>query len=299
MKQIKLTKEPLKTFPTNPFPDVQPTEFHKMNKKQVTEDYVSENFKFMGWKVYKPFVDTGIDRVMTKEVCPNGHTCHDESLENSHKCPICKSRSLTIVRYVQVKTRELKGEKSEVFGFTLKTKDFRLDPRHFLILYSDHTNDFLIISILQYLKFFFDHDIDSHASPTFKQGNGKINSWKIDEEKNEWYFATRKGRFSWEMYRNINGLKNMQNPEIDLKLKEFTEEAKQLRNTLFRKLTRGRTFSQEQVERINEYLAQRDFSSKHVKETRSNTIQQMSDLPDELKSSIMNYWRKYQGLVLE
>ena len=48
MKQ--LTRETTeKAFPLNPFPDVEPVDFNKLNKKRVTEDFVGENFKLMGW----------------------------------------------------------------------------------------------------------------------------------------------------------------------------------------------------------------------------------------------------------
>ena len=297
-KPIESTMYSSREFPLNPFPDVQPTEFDKENKKQVTEDYVSENLKLVGWRVYKPFVDTGIDRVITKEVCPNGHTAYNQSLESSGNCTICKSKALLITRYIQVKTRELKGGNADIFGFTLKTKDFRIDPRHFLVLYSDHTNDFLIISIPQYLKFFSEYNSDFHSTPTFKQGNGKLNNWKYDNQNDKWYFSCSQGRISWEVYRNVNGLKTMQDPRIDLCLNELTEEARNLRNAMFRKLVSGRTFSSEQTRRVNEYLNQRYFSPNNVKETRDNTIRYMNSLPSELKASIMNYWRKYKGLVL-
>jgi len=47
-------------FPINTFQDVSPSDFNKLNKKKVTEDFVSENLKTMGWDVYDPFTDTGI-----------------------------------------------------------------------------------------------------------------------------------------------------------------------------------------------------------------------------------------------
>jgi len=36
------------SFPINPFPDVKPSDFNKLNKKKVTEDFVSENLKNNG-----------------------------------------------------------------------------------------------------------------------------------------------------------------------------------------------------------------------------------------------------------
>ena len=82
-------------FPKNPFEDVKPSEFNKLNKKHVTEDFVEENLKLLEWEVYKPFNDTGIDRIITKQVCPNGHTKVNKNLER--KCPDCNKDSVQII----------------------------------------------------------------------------------------------------------------------------------------------------------------------------------------------------------
>lgn len=95
-------KSNLFNFPINPFPDVFPSDFNKLNKKKVTEDFVSENLKAIGWNVYDPFTDTGIDRIISKKVCPNGHTPVNK-YEGS-TCEVCKVKSIDIVRFVQVKT---------------------------------------------------------------------------------------------------------------------------------------------------------------------------------------------------
>ena len=62
-----------KNFPFNPFDDILPSDFNKLNKKNVTEDFVEENFKEFGWEVFTPFTDTGIDRIILKKICPNNH----------------------------------------------------------------------------------------------------------------------------------------------------------------------------------------------------------------------------------
>ena len=56
-------------FPINPFIDVDPRAFHSRNKKHVTEDFVSENFRNIGWDISRPFNDTGIDLIISKFVC--------------------------------------------------------------------------------------------------------------------------------------------------------------------------------------------------------------------------------------
>ena len=87
-------------FPVNVFPDVERDAFSKYTKKNVTEDYIYENLKLQGWTCYKPFVDTGIDIIATKE----------------------DSNGRKIYRYIQVKTREL--SKNTFFRIYFKTKGF-------------------------------------------------------------------------------------------------------------------------------------------------------------------------------
>lgn len=211
-------------FPTNPFEDIRPSEFNKLNKKHVTEDFVSENLKNLGWDVYSPFNDTGIDRIIIKSVCPEGRTEVDGNLKNL-KCPICHKESIEIKRFVQVKTRQLKNN---IFGFTLKSKDIRIDPRHIYFLYSDNTTaekqDFLIISVKEYLKFFIDNNMNPFAPTSFRKGNNKLNSLKYIPNTDKWSW----GRHSWEVYKNIEGMNKIQNPQIDLNLDTEIEETRQL-----------------------------------------------------------------------
>ncbi|WP_414469267.1 hypothetical protein [Methanobacterium sp. ACI-7] len=292
-----------KGFPINPFPDVEPNEFHKLNKKEVTEDFVEENLRLMKWEVYHPFVDSGIDRIIMKNVCPNGHTTYNEAL--SDKCEICGENPINITRYIQVKTRELKKEKNnpnlKFYGYTLKSKDFRTDPRHIFLLYSDHTMDFLFISVLDYLAFFNETGFNHPATPTFKQGNGKINSLKYDTIKDEWFFSTGKGKKnqnSWEHFRNDKGLKRIQNPIIDLKRDDLSNEIKILRNKLFRKLEKGRTFTDDQIIQINSFLDNKD---ENILEVRNDTLNYLSKiLSSEIKKSVNDsYWFKFKGLEIK
>ena len=61
-------------FPVKVFEDIEGSDFEKHNKKQVTEDFVTENFKEIGWSVYRPASDTGIDLIAIKRMCPKNHT---------------------------------------------------------------------------------------------------------------------------------------------------------------------------------------------------------------------------------
>ena len=56
-------------FPSNLYEDVEPSEFNKDNKKHASEYFVGENFKRLGWDVFEPFTDTGIDRIIEKKIC--------------------------------------------------------------------------------------------------------------------------------------------------------------------------------------------------------------------------------------
>jgi len=237
-------------FPENPFEDVDPSEFNKLNKKHVTEDFVEENFKRLGWEVFRPFNDTGIDRIITKRVCPKGHTEVDEPSLGEF-CPICNTKAIEIIRFVQVKTRRLKDN---IFGFTLKSKDIRVDPRHVYLLYSDNTSnnkqDFLIVSVKEYLKFFAGNNMNPFASTSFRKGNNKLNSLKYDPSTNKWSW----GGHDWEHFRNLEGIKKIQDPSIDLNLDNEIIETRNLANGLQRAFSKGSTYSEETEQKINSKL---------------------------------------------
>lgn len=249
-KKIELTSN---IFPKNPFEDIKPTDFNKLNKKQVTEDFVEENFKNLGWSVFKPFHDTGIDRLIIKSVCPKGHTKIDENLLGE-PCPVCKSKSMEIMRFIQVKTRQLKDN---VFGFTLKSKDIRVDPRHVYLLYSDKTTeskqDFLMVSIKQYLEFFDNNLINPFSATSFRKGNNKLNSLKYNPTSDTWKWNS----YDWEPFRNISGLQRIQDPITDLNLNKEIEETRKLADKLQKKFSKGNSYTQETSDLINKELKEK------------------------------------------
>lgn len=123
-----------------------------------------------------------------KRVCPNGHTSWDE---NELTCSKCGIRCIEITRFIQIKTREVNGNKEEErsFGYTLTSKDFRTDPHHVFLLFSDFTLDFIILPMYDYLKFFYDNKVagSTHFStPSFrkKKKNNKMNQLKVTEDGN-------------------------------------------------------------------------------------------------------------------
>jgi len=264
-----------------------------LNKKRVTEDFVSDNFELMGWKVFEPFTDTGIDRIISKKVCRYGHTDIGTS-ENI--CSKCGEKTIDILRFLQIKTRSLKNG---VFGFTLKSKDIRIDPRHVYVLYCDSTQDFFIIPVFEYLRFFLDINSNPFSATAFRKGNQKLNSLRYDESTNSWSW----GRHSWERFRNIEGLKSMQNPDIDLNLIDWMKKTRELSNQLLMTFSSGGTYPHEMEKSVSEALASRVqvFSKKQsAVEAKAYILNYLkSTIKDEvLFQSIMKYWETIRNLEI-
>lgn len=238
-------------FPKNPFEDVNPSDFNKLNKKEVTEDFVGENFRVLGWEVYKPFTDTGIDRIIVKCICPNGHTALDQDSRNK-TCNVCGSPPIEITRFIQVKTRKLV---KNVFGFTLKPKDIRIDPRHIYLLYSDNTaddkQDFLIVPVKELLSFFKNSNINPFSNKSFRRGNNKLNSLKYNPTRDNWSWNSR----SWEKFRNVNGLNILQNSYVDLNLAEEIISTRDIANELQHWFSRGQSYSDRIESVVNSQLS--------------------------------------------
>jgi|TARA_Y100000389_G_C17453034_1_gene516127 predicted Zn-ribbon and HTH transcriptional regulator len=281
-------------FPINPFIDVDPKSFHSRNKKHVSEDFVSENFKNINWEVSKPFNDTGIDLIISRFVCSKdpSHTKFNEKNINSN-CEVCKSNSIKIYRFIQVKTREIKNN---IFGYTLSPKDFRTDPRHIFLFYSDHTEDFLSISIFDYLNFFKDNNIDRFKGFSFNQGNGKVNSLKYNETDKNWNYLGH----SWEKYTNQKGIINFQNRDFDIHLNDYQKKIVSLKKELFYGFSTGRTFNFDESDKLiiqkeidNNYIKK---NSSHFKNLINNYISKMKKQPQTVIDSAKKYLIEYKDL---
>lgn len=206
-------------FPINVFPDVERNAFNKYTKKNVTEDYIYENLELKGWKCYKPFVDTGIDLIATKK---------DENGKQ-------------LYRYIQVKTRELIGN---CFGYTLKPKDFRIDPRHYFLFFCDTVNDIILLSMYDYMKLFYvnqEMGVTHFANPTFRTNNNKLNSLKYNESTG-WTWAYRSAEgikvVDFNNYVNLNGVARMENNYIDEHLDELKKEIADMKFEMFYKINK-------------------------------------------------------------
>jgi len=280
-------------FPINPFIDVDPKVFHSRNKKNVTEDFVAENFKLINWKIFRPFNDTGIDLIISKKVCSKdiNHTKYDDL--NLDICKKCKNETKIIHRFIQIKTRELVNN---VLGYTLKSKDFRTDPRHIFLFYSDHTKDFLSLPVLDYLKFFQQTKISHFGTPTFNQGNGKMNSLKFNVSENVWNYSGH----SWENYRNINGLNNFMYRDFDENLFSYTKEISLIKRTLFYDFKLGKTFkySENQKEEIINFINLNIIKAKKesFQKLFQKYIQKINKLDNKVRESANSYLKEYQKI---
>jgi hypothetical protein len=197
-------------FPSNPFPRIDPKKFTKFNKKRVTEDFVQINLERQGWTVYEPFQDVGIDRIATI---------------------IDKKSNKKIIRFIQIKTREIEASSKDKFSFdyTLKPKDIICDPRITFLFYSDYTEDFIIFSINDYLELCDKANFTrSHFEvPAFKFCNhrvGPIIYEKPDKKKGSWKFKNE----DLSNYLNEKGLDRIKNAEIDDNKDLFLSKMKQI-----------------------------------------------------------------------
>jgi len=234
-------------FPTNPYEDVLPSEFNKSNKKYASEFFIAENFKRYGWFVYEPFTDTGIDRIIQKKVCPDGHTEYNDDTRQKKQCSKCSKDLMKITRFVQIKTRELKDhdgwkkDKYKYFGFTLSSADFKTDPRYVFLLYSDNTTkedqDVLIIPISDFFDFFTKHKSlgqSFFSTTSFRQGNGKINDLNYNLSTKSWvYHPTTKSEINLDDFVNESGLKKISDLRLDNEFQTVQEKLTEQKLALY------------------------------------------------------------------
>lgn len=280
-------------FPINPFIDVDPKLFHSRNKKHVTEDFVTENFRLINWNIYRPFNDTGIDLIISKKICSKipEHIKYDDLNENS--CKKCGADTKTIYRFIQIKTRELVDD---ILGYTLKSKDFRTDPRHIFLFYSDHTRDFLSLSVIDYLNFFAETGISHFGTPTFNQGNGKMNSLKYNSTEDKWSY----GGNSWEKFRNLKGLNNFLYRDFDENVNIYSRKICKIKKKLFYNFKIGRTFNFNDKEKkeILDFINSNIFNKndKEFKKLFNNYVEKMRSLNPRVRESANSYLKEYEKI---
>ncbi len=233
-----------KIFPFDPFPDVNAQEFTKDNKKEVTEDFVAENFRRFGWNVLTPIRDLGVDLIIEKYVCPRGDTFWNKK-EPTDNCEKCGDTLILITRYVQIKTRTKDSE--NLFGYTLKTRDFPTDPRHVFLLYSDHTQQFVILPMYEYLHQRNQITEESGYSPqgiaSMRGENYKKNEYRIlpptCDKKHHlyhysiWKFITDRNDHLTQWHTDIFGLESISTPQIEQNLEFLTEQIQEMKLNVF------------------------------------------------------------------
>jgi len=269
----------VKKFPSNPFPRINPKKFTKFNKKRVTEDFVQINFEKQGWSMYEPFQDVGVDRIAT---------INDSKTKKK------------IIRFIQIKTREIKAS-SRVrfkFAYTLKSKDIICDPRITFLFYSDYTEDFIIFSINDYLELCerANYTRNHFEVPAFKFCNHKVDPIIYEETSSgNWKFRGE----NLNDYLNENGLNRIKNSNIDNDKDLFIKKMKQISS--FRRKhffnikyqnehAVGNAFSANQVEIINKYIKNfLELDKKELKKIYSRNEEIKDKLSKEIKESMNLY----------
>lgn len=303
-----------KNFPVNVFRDIEPQDFNKFNKKEVTEDFVAENFKLIGWNVYKPFVDTGIDLIITKNVCPEGHTKWNENTKGNNICNQCGKDLILIKRFIQIKTRELKEEDTskgkQFFGYTLKSKDFRTDPRHVFLLYSDFSSDFLLFTVYDYLKLFQQYEAVGRthfANNSFRVGNNKLNFIKYNKKNKKWSLVYGKGKSSsidLDNFLNEKGVEEISNPQLDLRLNDLIEETAKIKCDLFYRFQYQKEKT-ETEENYNKFIEKVNSAVENLRKYNNEILEKIVEMRKKdketfcnkvdksIKESVNKYWQKF------
>lgn len=261
-------------FPVNVFPDVKRDAFSKYTKKNVTEDYIYENLKLQGWTCYKPFVDTGIDIIATKK----------------------DKNGKRIYRYIQVKTRELK---KSLFGYTLKPKDFRVDPRHFFLFFCDTVNDIILIGMYDYIKLFYDNKemgINHFANPAFRNNNHKLNSLKYHNGKWSWSYRTSSGMNTvyFDEWLNEKGLEKMEATTIDYNLREISDKIAKMKYEMFYKINKTSS-NKELITGKEEKIEKAMKEIKNI--SSSDYVEKINKIEEMFKKEYPELYVSHEGYV--
>lgn len=287
-------------FPVKVFEDVKSSDFVKFNKKHVTEDYVSENFKEFGWDVYRPFTDTGIDLIASKKICPKNHTKWHEKTNDQTTCKYnnCNEKLIRISRFIQVKTREVKGDSSssQFFGYTLKSKDFRTDPRHVFLLFSDYTDHLIILPMYEYLSIFYNSSDmgKAFAVPSFRKGNNKLNSLRFDNTTKTWTWNTKNSKISFDKYVNQKGMELIVNPDYDTKLDYYIDKIKEMKLKLFYNYSGENQVSSSKETLLKSHLANQ--VQKNLKSITSERAKIKNDIDKKITPEIKDSIAKYNKI---
>jgi len=307
-----------KRFPLNPFEDVEPSAFNKYNKKHASEHFLDENFRKIGWEVFEPFTDTGIDRIIRKKVCPNGDTDIHDDTRKEKKCSQCNQPLQRITRFIQIKARALKVPKQRwlrdldyrYFGYTLESKDFRTDPRHVFLFYSDNTTDTQqdvhIIPIADYFQFMIDHNQEDtrFAVKLFRTGKNKDNFIHYTPGGDWTYIQSQIIQIPFCDWLNENGLGKISDISIENDFAALQTQVTEHKLKLFYRFSKGnsRTISDQDVVDITQNFQDNQLDNdfpqrcKRQRQATRQNIQQSLATEQALRDSIEGYFIQFKEL---
>lgn len=275
----------IKKFPENIFSIVNPEDFDKNTKKKFSEDYVEENFRAQGWNVYEPFVDKGYDRIITKKI--NGKT---------------------ITRFLQIKTRRLEKSKSgkiEYVGYTIRPKDIVTDPRVVFIIFCDNKNveDLIIFPINEWIAFMEKNNPSLFDSIGFKQGDAKFNDTCFNRKTDSWFW--KNGSISLDKFVNEQGLKLIENTQVESNLEKLRDKIINLRKTriynlqIKRKLKSLSSDLVETAKSINQFINIKKLKKEEFVELMKKNNKLIKKEPELVQKSIGSYFSKNEKKILE
>ena len=275
----------IKKFPENIFSIVNPEDFDKNTKKKFSEDYVEENFRAQGWNVYEPFVDKGYDRIITKKI--NGKT---------------------ITRFLQIKTRRLEKSKSgkiEYVGYTIRPKDIVTDPRVVFIIFCDNKNveDLIIFPINEWIAFMEKNNPSLFDSIGFKQGDAKFNDTCFNRKTDSWFW--KNGSIPLDKFVNEQGLKLIENSQVENNLEKLRDEIINLRKTriynlqIKRKLKSLSSDLAETAKSINQFINIKKLKKGEFVELMKKNNKLIKKEPELVQKSIGSYFSKNEKKIFE
>jgi len=274
MSQIK--------FPINPFEIVTPSDYYKYDKTKFTEDYIAENLRRVGWEVFQPSSDKGIDRIISKRICLDGCTPIMTKQEGD-KCA-CGNKLIKIIRFLQIKSREL--DSNNKFGMTLDAKDFLTDPRIIFVFFSDKNENIMFIPTVDYVRISTNNNATLYRTYSFKKGNYKVNSISISN--NQWKYNNQ----LIDQYVNEKGLEILQSSDIDKNFDQHRSFLEKFIKNHFLRFNYADTFQKRFSKNVFAKLVRSSRSMRNINATYMQKIK--SDNWHVVKSfSLENSVKKY------
>ena len=230
-----------------------------------------------------------------------------------------------------MKTRKLKIPKSpkavvelgyKFFGFTLKTTDFRTDPRHIFLFYSDNTTleqqDVHIIPISDLLQFFIDNVGEGEtmfSGTSFREGDGKINSlfhkpddtWVYNPKGHRSTTQNPQPRIRSEIvfndWLNENGLRKISNINIENNFQPLQNQIVANKLSLFYnyKKPQGQIITDQVEQQILQFLRRHldatfPVTVTNQRQNTENIMNQLTQQNTSLRDSISKYFIQFKEL---